>query len=612
MKKKTVPAKRILLGLAAGAAAALLYLFSTGGLLGSLLGADPLLALDIRAQDALYQSPKLPNPDIYVIGIDEATLRELGPWHTWGRDIMANMLDTLNADPANAPAVIGVDVSYFGDTQPEADTALAAAAARGGNVVVACEAILEDVPAYDEAGRPYLLRAQTVNMDFPYEELRSVTGQGFINTLPDHDGVVRQSMLWAGYEGEQTPSFGYEVYRRYAEARGLAPGEPMLDKNGRFPIAYSALPGDYYGQNSFVAVLNREIPPRAFKDAIVLIGPYATGMMDQYYTPLDKGQMMYGVEIHANLVQAFLQGDYKQAAALWPQALAIFLVTMLCYLVFYKLDPRFSALVLLALCGGYLGLCLGLYKAGHILNILYLPLAVILLYLYRLVYFYFAERLRRKTVTDTFKRYMEPSVVEHLLSDGKARESMGGAKRDIAVLFIDIRGFTTLSEAMDALDVVGILNRYLTLVSGAIFANRGTLDKFVGDAAMAIYNAPLELDDYTYRAVKTAIDISAHADEIAEELQRQYGKTVRFGIGINCGEAIVGNIGAPFRMDYTAIGDTVNTAARLESQAKAGQILISETVYERLKGRVEAECMGPVQFKGKLEKIITYQVNGLK
>ncbi len=611
MQNKTLVFKRLLIGLVVALIASGWYALSAGGQLASFLGADPALALDTRIQDAVYQSPRLPSPHIYVIGIDENTLRELGPWHTWSRSLMAEMVQVLNADPENAPAVIGVDVSYFQNTQPEADAALAAAAKQGGNVVVACEAVFDDVLAYDEAGRPFLQRMQTVNMDFPYDALREASTQGFINTLPDQDGVIRQSTLQVDFEGEQTFGFSYEIYRQYATMRGLPQdAAPPLDENGRFPIAYSALPGDYYGQNSFVSVLRGEIPPSAFAGGIVLIGPYATGMMDQYYTPLDAGQMMYGVEIHANLIQAFLEQNFKQVVPVWPQALVLFLVMLLAYLAFYKLDPRLSALLLLAAGGGYVGLAVLLYRGGYIINLLYLPALLALLYLYRVVYFYFVERLRRKTVTDTFKRYMEPSVVEHLLSDSRARESMCGAKRDIAVLFIDIRGFTTLSETMDALDVVGLLNHYLTVVSREIFHNKGTLDKFVGDAAMAIYNAPLELDDYTFRAVKTAWDIAAHAQELAKELQQKYGQAVSFGIGVNCGEAIVGNIGASFRMDYTAIGDTVNTAARLESRAGPGQILISETVYKRLEGRVEARCIGPMQLKGKQREIITYEVTG--
>lgn len=566
----------------------------------------------MRGQDALYQSPRVPHPDIYVIGIDEKALREIGPWSTWNRGIMAQLLDVLNANPSTAPAVIGIDVSYFQNTQPQYDDALADAAKRGGNVVVACEAVFDDVVSYSENGSPYIDKMKTINIDYPFDALKNAAGYGIINTLPDYDGYVRKGIFSAEFNTDSVNSFSYEIYKRYAEKNGLDTNlNPPLDKYNRFAIDYSTLSGDFYGQNSFYSVLNGDIPAAAFANSIVLIGPYATGLMDQYYSPLDSSQLMYGIEIHANIIQAFIEQSFKQTASIGLQAVLIFILSFLAYLLFLQLDPRWSAAVLLLLCGGWTAFAWLAYLQGFIFNLIYVPIAVLVLYVYRMIWLYFVERMRRKTVTDTFKRYMEPSLVEHLLNNPQARQSMCGTKRDIAVLFIDIRGFTTMSEALDALDVVGILNKYLTVVSQAIFNNKGTLDKFIGDAAMAIYNAPLDLYDYTFCAVKTAVDIASHSHEIQQELMEKYGKSVSFGIGVNCGEAIVGNIGATFRMDYTAIGDTVNTAARLESKAQPGQILISQAVYDRLKDRIDANCIGPMQFKGKTVETIVYEVIGL-
>ena len=138
------------------------------------------------------------------------------------------------------------------------------------------------------------------------------------------------------------------------------------------------------------------------------------------------------------------------------------------------------------------------------------------------------------------------------------------------------------------------------------------LDKFIGDATMAVFNAPFNLDDYVFRAVKTALDMRSGADELSEKLLKQFGKKVSFGIGVHCGEAVVGNIGCEFRMDYTAIGDTVNTAARLESRAGAGEILISQAVYEILKDRITVEEVGEMALKGKSNAVMTYRVVALK
>jgi adenylate cyclase len=203
-------------------------------------------------------------------------------------------------------------------------------------------------------------------------------------------------------------------------------------------------------------------------------------------------------------------------------------------------------------------------------------------------------------------------VVDKISKDKDFELVIGGENRHIAVLFVDIRGFTTMSESLKPEEVVEILNEYLGLTTQAIFDNGGTLDKFVGDATMAVFNAPFDLDDYIFRAVATAWDMQAGADRIAEKFCERYGKSVSFGIGVNCGNAVVGNIGCDFRMDYTAIGDTVNTAARLESNAKPGQILISKEVYEAVKDRVAVTPIGEIPLKGKSKGVFVYQIDGVK
>jgi adenylate cyclase len=165
-----------------------------------------------------------------------------------------------------------------------------------------------------------------------------------------------------------------------------------------------------------------------------------------------------------------------------------------------------------------------------------------------------------------------------------------------------------MSENLAPEEVVDILNEYFGVITDAIFKNKGTLDKFIGDAAMAVFNSPFDLDDYVYRAVMTACDIAKASEALGEKLMERFGKKVSYGIGVNCGQAIIGNIGSNFRMDYTAIGDTVNTASRLESNAKAGEILISEEVKKRLGDRIETEDVGEIPLKGKHNKIFVYRV----
>ena len=233
-----------------------------------------------------------------------------------------------------------------------------------------------------------------------------------------------------------------------------------------------------------------------------------------------------------------------------------------------------------------------------------------------MVYFigkkYVVEKRSKRKILKAFTRYVAPQVVKELSKEDSFEVRLSGEKRNIAVLFVDIRGFTTMSEALPPEQVVAMLNAYLELTSKAVFKNEGTLDKFIGDATMAIFNAPIDLEDYVYKAVCTALNMIESAKELEQKLQRQQGISVQFGIGINCGEAVVGNIGSERRMDYTAIGDTVNTAARLESKAKRGEILISQAVYEAVADRVEVEAVGELELKGKQEKIRTYRLLGTK
>jgi adenylate cyclase len=243
------------------------------------------------------------------------------------------------------------------------------------------------------------------------------------------------------------------------------------------------------------------------------------------------------------------------------------------------------------------------------MNLIVLPIMFLLTFAYFLVEGYITEILRRRKVVSAFKKYVAPQVVDEISKQGDFKLVLGGESRDVAVLFVDIRGFTPMSESLEPEQVVEILNEYLQLTTESIFKNGGTLDKFIGDATMAVFNAPFDLDDYIYRAVCTARDIAAGSQELEEKLMKRFGKTVSFGIGVNCGRAVVGNIGCDFRMDYTAIGDTVNTAARLESNAKKGQILISEYVYEAVKDRVEVTEIGEIPLKGKSKGVFVYQVD---
>jgi adenylate cyclase len=206
-----------------------------------------------------------------------------------------------------------------------------------------------------------------------------------------------------------------------------------------------------------------------------------------------------------------------------------------------------------------------------------------------------------------FGRFVAPQVVKELVAGG-IEAQLGGAEKELTILFVDIRGLTAFSEKNPPNKVVQIINGYLELTSHAIHQNSGTIDKFIGDATMAIFGAPNDLPDHALCAVKAAWTMKMNSAKLRELILREYGVDLQFGIGINTGVAVVGNMGSESRMDYTVIGDTVNTAARLESNAGKGQILISDATYQLVKDHIEVTDLGEIHVKNKEQGIHVYSV----
>jgi adenylate cyclase len=214
------------------------------------------------------------------------------------------------------------------------------------------------------------------------------------------------------------------------------------------------------------------------------------------------------------------------------------------------------------------------------------------------------RELEEKT-RELFERYL-PSQVARYLIDDPSRANLGGERREVTILFADLRGFTALAERMSPEHLIEVVNGYLSLATESIFANGGVLDKFMGDAVMALYNSPLDQPDHALRAVKTAFALRESLD------RRQQEPVLHFGFGINTGEAVVGNVGSEALMNYTAIGDTVNVAFRLQEQAKEQQILLSRATYEQVKDSVEAKPLGWMRIKRRAEEAEVYEAVGLK
>lgn len=566
---------------------------------------------DMGISDRLNQRESVTNKKIYIIGIDDKTLDEYGPINTWSREVPAKLVSLLNSAGDMRPAVIGFDVIYSEEADRDADDKFADVCGEAGNVVAAMSFSFKEQPEKGADGRIVYNPYHVDHVIEPYDSLKNEVIRGFANTFVDTDGYVRQAMAYLDYEGVREYSLSSQVYQVYQESRGKEVVFPAVyGRNNRFYFTYSGKAGGY-SVVSMADVLDGTVDPAIFQDAVVLVGAYAVGMQDSYMPAIAHNSQMYGVEIHANIIEALLEGKTQLPIPPLMYALAAALLCGIFYVCSEKMRMLYSTILLAVLVVLDLVFATVMYRNGRIVPTVLFPLCLLVIYLVQMVRRYLTEIMRRRRVINVFKQYVAPQVVDKISKDKDFELVIGGENRHIAVLFVDIRGFTTMSESLKPEEVVEILNEYLGLTTQAIFDHGGTLDKFVGDATMAVFNAPFDLDDYIYRAVATAWEMQAGADRIAEQFNKRFGKSVSFGIGVNCGNAVVGNIGCDFRMDYTAIGDTVNTAARLESNARPGQILISKDVYEAVKDRVAVTPIGEIPLKGKSNGVFVYQVDNV-
>lgn len=574
------------------------------GILTWLAAIGILDRLDQTASDAWYQSRQAFDRDIVLVGIDQKAIEEIGPYDEWGRNVMAEAVEYLNASEESRPAAIALDVLYTGESEPAADARLAEAARAYGNVIAGCTAVFEDGFTETEDGKFYRDRFAVRKVEEPYEALKQTASIGHINAMLDTDGILRHHLLRITLsDGREIPSMVLRAVEKFRSFHNMPPVKlPPVDSCGFWYVPFTGGPEDLWESISVADLLAGKIPADHFAGKVVMIGVYAPGLQDSYFTSIDHAKAMYGVEFQANAIQAMLWEEYKKEIGDDIQIALLFVLLLAAFAIFGKCSVKISTAAWLLLAGGWLVICRLLYdREGFVLHVLWIPIGITVLYVISLVANYIRAAFERRRITNTFQRYVAPEIVRELLKEGDALE-LGGQQAEIAVLFVDVRGFTPMSELLEPAQVVEILNRYLALISDCILNNHGTLDKFIGDAAMAFWGAPLPQEDFVMKAVRAAMDMAEGSKKLSKELLEQYGRTVSFGIGVHVGPAIVGNIGSPRRMDYTAIGDTVNTSARLEANAPAGTVYISRAVADALEGRIRVSSLGDtVRLKGKKE-----------
>lgn len=567
-----------------------------------------------------YETSKVDTSNIIIIGIDDLSLEKLGRW-PWPRSYHAKLIDIISK---GNPAAIGIDIMFSENSNDaEEDISFAKAIEKANNVVLSEYGIFEETSKLGEINAYDLIE--------PIEEIKNKASVGHINVFTDEDGVVRRELVEFQYQDEDIKSFDYKIYNTYLRntKQDVDKIKVTKDKSNRRYIDFIGKGRDGIAditQNtdniytipskfkyiSFSAVLEGQIYPEIFKDKIVLIGPYTLGIDDYYNTPMDIQERIYGVEIHANIIQSYLNNSFKQNVSDYFNFVILLIFSLIGFMLF-KMNRQIKGIFVVIPCIYiYLYIAKKIYSAGFRVDLIYPIGLLILIYLVAWILNYISEIIERKRITNIFGKYVAPQVVNEIIKGGEDGLKLGGTRREITTLFVDIRGFTPLSEKAQPEEVVHILNDYLELCEQSVFKYGGTVDKFIGDATMAIFNAPLDLNEHAFKAVQTAWNMKIGSQILQETLQEKFGHTVQFGIGINTGDAVVGNIGSKHRMDYTAIGDAVNTAARLESNAKGGQILMSKDTYEIVKDKIEAKYLGEIKVKGKVNGVPIYELEGIR
>ncbi len=583
------------------------------------MSTNMLKGLDYAIYDNFYEKENSFSQNIVIVGIDAETLSTIGEYSSWDkRKLYAEAINNINE---YNPSVIGVDVLFTGTSYETSDQMLVDAVKNKNNVVLATE-----IGFVDEVVDG--VHQKVMKIDRPYDALYEAAGEsnlGFVNTSSDKDGILRRATLNATYDGVSYSSFGEQIYKKYADSNDL--DYSGYKTNSKYLINYNGKPEQGYQVIPFSRVLSKEFDTSCIEDSIVLIGFYATGNAynkdnpDEYYTTISHNVKMFGVEIHANIINNIYNDSFVNNANVFIQY--IFNIIFICAIIFVITRLKFLYSTIVAFTAILFEFILGiiLYNANVFYPTTSLCLIILIGYIIVVVYNYVREKLEKGAVIKTFKQYMAPQVVEAFMKDNKQSSNLVGERRDVACLFVDIRGFTRMSETLvDPVKVVKILNDYLGMTTKQIFDNDGMLDKFIGDACMAIFNAPFDIDDYEFKAIKAGLGIVKYGEPIAKQVFEEYGITIGFGVGVNCGEAIIGNIGCDFRKDYTGIGDTINTASRLESNAKGGQVIISEETLNRvdengnykLKDRLIVEENGYLNLKGKAKPVLTFNVIGVK
>jgi adenylate cyclase len=589
--------QRLLPGLAIGVIIAIaLSLASQFGLLYS----SQLKSGDFFFRAASLSNSSTPDDRIVIVALDDKSLEKLGHISKWPRSYYARLTDKLAREQAR---VIAFDVLFAEPS--EDDGQLAVAIENAGNVILP----LLQAPTENRS----MLGPETTSSFRLVQPLASLSQEaaalGHANVLPDVDGVVRRLPLVLSTDDHQ-PSLALataatylrrpEVIESPVKDNGLPfTGRliPLTDGNRMLInfIQNRQAPGGIvkFQAVSFVDVLNDEYTSSLFADKIVIIGATASGLGDTFWTPM--GRVMNGVEIHASAIHTILSGNFLRSAPPLANVMLIVLLALLSGFLVLRLRVLWASVSVIFMLIVYVLLAFSLFDSGILLNLLYPPLSVASTFL----------------GTNVYNVVFETAVVDKILAgSAKGELNLEGEEQEVTVLFADIRGFTGIAETIPPAQLLKVLNIHLAVVIDAILQYDGVINKFGGDSVMAIWNVPVKCEGHPILAVEAAVKAQQAVAKI-QETEADMARMV-FGIGINTGRAIVGNIGTRDRLEYSVVGDTVNTAARIASGAPGGRIWISEQTFEQVKNHVQVKPLEALSVKGKQEPVQIYEVLNLQ
>ncbi|MFH1595516.1 MAG: CHASE2 domain-containing protein, partial [Pseudomonadota bacterium] len=473
-----------------------------------------------------------------------------------------------------------------------------------------------------EPSRVPLIGADGVELNLP-EISEAAAGAGYFNMMPDVDGTVRWFPMTILYGADffapmslvalahyrDNPTSAITLSRVGVESIRLGNQEVPVDRHGRMLINYLGPPG-IVPTYSAKALLEGSLPAEALKDKIVLVGATAVGIYDLRVTPFSG--VSPGVEVQATVLDNLLRSNFIRVPKFGlPLMLLILLgLGVLLGLLLPQLSAAWAFVFTLLLIEGVTFSNYFLFsRLGIQLELFYPLMEIVGVYLGITMQRFLAEERERLRIRKAFESYVAPAVVQEMLKHPEALR-LGGERRVITVLFTDIRGFTTMSEGLDPEALVKLLHDFLNPMSNIIIDQGGTIDKYMGDAIMALFGAPLEQPDHARQACRAALQM----EDTLEELNRQWAKQgrppLRIGVGVNSGPAAVGNMGSDRLFDYTAIGDNVNLASRLEGLTKyyGTNILISQATAEALENGFILRDVDRVKVKGKAQASGIFEV----